>query len=243
MELFFNTTGPCDPDRHYMLPPFERIVQSILIGDIDPTLTEGDDFRLVLDLGLVDRINGTPAIANPIYNEVIPQVLAQGMQDAIPSPEFRWKKDDDTLDLDALMREFQKFWRRHSDLWESRADYPEAFPHLLLMAFLHRVTNGGGRIEREYAAGRGRVDIAVQFAGNWSVIEIKLVHPGDGPLITREEGLVQITRYRDRIDPAAPAYLVVFDRTKSGRKKSWEKRLTRESVAMMDGREVVVIGG
>ncbi|MDR1886744.1 MAG: hypothetical protein LBQ70_02405, partial [Prevotellaceae bacterium] len=23
---FFNTTGPCNPDRHYMLPPAERLV-------------------------------------------------------------------------------------------------------------------------------------------------------------------------------------------------------------------------
>ena len=23
---FFNTTGPCDPDDHYMLPPEERLV-------------------------------------------------------------------------------------------------------------------------------------------------------------------------------------------------------------------------
>ena len=23
---FFNTTGPCDPDKHYMLPPEERLV-------------------------------------------------------------------------------------------------------------------------------------------------------------------------------------------------------------------------
>lgn len=56
--------------------------------------------------------------------------------------------------MDALFREFQIFWRRHGDLWEAKADYTEAFPHLLVMAFLQRVINGGGRVEREFAAGR-----------------------------------------------------------------------------------------
>jgi hypothetical protein len=31
------------------------------------------------------------------------------------------------------------------------------------MAFLQRVVNGGGQVEREYAAGRGRMDLAVEF--------------------------------------------------------------------------------
>ncbi|MDR3284045.1 MAG: hypothetical protein LBS97_02575 [Treponema sp.] len=27
---FFNTTGPCNPDMHYMLPPEERLVGATL---------------------------------------------------------------------------------------------------------------------------------------------------------------------------------------------------------------------
>jgi len=54
---------------------------------------------------------------------------------------------------DKLLREFQKFWRRHADLWEEKADDTEVFFHLLLQAFLQRVLNGRGRIERECAAG------------------------------------------------------------------------------------------
>jgi hypothetical protein len=51
--------------------------------------------------------------------------------------------------------------------WEKKSKYTEAFPHLLLMAFLQRVTNGHGRIEREYAAGSGRMDLAVEYNGRW----------------------------------------------------------------------------
>jgi hypothetical protein len=224
-------------------PRIRRVVQTILVGESDPSLTEGEDFRLALDLGLVEKRNGTPMIANPIYQEVIPRVLSQGMQDAIPAPEFRWQRSDGKLDLEALLKEFQKFWRRHSEAWEQKSNYTEAFPHLLLMAFLQRVINGGGRVEREYAAGRGRMDLAVQFAGQWQIIEIKLVHPGDGLKTTREEGLLQIARYRDSFEPQAPAYLVIFDRTEAGRQQSWEERLTWETLTDDKGKTITVVGG
>jgi len=221
-------------------PRIKRIVQSIMTGESDPTLTVGDDFRLTLDLGLVAFENGTPVIANPIYRETIARVLSQGMQDAIPAPEFCWRNADGTLDMAALLHEFQDFWAQHADIWEEKADYTEAFPHLLLMAFLQRVVNGGGRIEREYAAGRGRVDLAVLYAGHWSIIEIKLVSR-QGLERTVQQGLDQVLRYRDTIDRQAGAWLVVFDRTPAGRLKTWEERLTWNTVPTQAG-PVTVVG-
>ncbi|MFZ4618051.1 MAG: PD-(D/E)XK nuclease domain-containing protein [Rectinemataceae bacterium] len=223
-------------------PRIQRIVETILVGESRPEMTRGDDFTLALDLGLVTLEGGSPQIANPIYREVIARVLSQEYQYSIAAPEFAWQKFDGTLDMDALLFEFQAFWRRNSDVWEGNADYVEAFPHLLLMAFLQRVVNGGGRIEREYAAGRGRVDLAVQFSGAWSIIEIKLVRPGDGRESTVTEGLEQVERYRQLIDPRAPAYLVVFDRTPAGRALPWAELLTWEDMASTKGR-VTVVGG
>jgi hypothetical protein len=46
------------------------------------------------------------------------------------------------------------------------------------MAFLQRVTNGTGRIEREYVASRGRMDLAVEYHGTRNIIEIKLLRQG-----------------------------------------------------------------
>ena len=223
-------------------PRIKRIVQPVITGQMDITLTDGDDFQLAVDMGLVEKSDNGVIISNPIYREIISRVLSQGMQDVMPEPEFQWEKDDGTLDMDALLREFQKFWRRHSDIWEEKADYTEAFPHLLLMAFLQRIVNGGGRIEREFAAGRGRADLAVEYGGSWNIIEIKLVHPYDGVELTKEEGLVQINRYREKFGPETPCYLVIFDRTPAGRKKPWEERLTWE-VTDTPGGTVTVIGG
>jgi len=222
-------------------PRVKRVIQTIITGESKPEILRGDDFRYTLDLGLVAIEAGTPSIANPIYREVIVRVLSEEYQLMIPAPEFRWTTDDGRLDLDALLAEFQDFWGEHADIWEEKSDYSEAFPHLLLMAFLQRVVNGGGRIEREYAAGRGRIDIAVWFGGAWSIIEIKLVR-NRGREAAIVEGLKQIARYRDHIDPSAPAFLVVFDRTPAGRAKTWEERLTREEREAPGGKVMVISG-
>jgi hypothetical protein len=94
------------------------------------------------------------------------------------------------------------------------------------MAFLQRVINGGGHIDREYAAGRGRMDLAVEYAGKWYIIEVKIVYYYDTPAAVRKEGLGQIKKYRDTIDASAPAYLVIFDRRPRAKKLSWNKRIS-----------------
>ena len=209
-------------------PRIRKIMESLIIGKSDPLLSESEGFRLCLDLGLVTRVNGSPSVANPLYREVLARQLTTGPQDALPVVDWQWKKEDGSLDMDALMTEFQKFWRRNSELWEERMNYTEAFPHLLLMAFLQRVLNGGGHIDREYAAGRGRMDLAVEYNNKLYIIEIKLIYSYDSESEVLEEGLEQITRYRDKIDKSASAYLVIFDRRPETKEKPWEQRLSRE---------------
>jgi hypothetical protein len=133
--------------------------------------------------------------------------------------------------MDALLQEFQSFWRNNSEVWETKLDYPEAFPHLLLMAFLQRVTNGSGRIEREYAAGRGRMDLAVEYHGGWNIIEVKLFRDRKTFETLMKEGIRQTLGYRDSFSPAlrsangvpVKCYLVIFDRRSE--KSAWNKRI------------------
>jgi hypothetical protein len=179
-------------------------------------------------------------VANPMYKETLARQLTYSTQDAIPEPEWQWEKPDGSLDMDSLLKEFQKFWRKNSELWEQKSDYTEAFPHLLLMAFLQRVLNGGGSIEREYAAGRGRMDLAVEYKKRVFIIEIKLVHPYDTPLEIRDEGLGQIQKYRDKIDTNAPAYLVIFDRRDASKKLSWDEKIYWQEEAVTGGTVTVV---
>ena len=48
--------------------------------------TRDDDRDFLVDLGLLRREDsGGLVIANPIYREILPRVLAQGPQDSLPS--------------------------------------------------------------------------------------------------------------------------------------------------------------
>jgi hypothetical protein len=208
-------------------PGVRRVMETVISGEADPALAQSRAFELCVDLGLVTNGYEGPSVANPVYREVLVRELSYGAQSAIPSPDhFRWRKPDGGLDMDSLLQEFQKFWRKHSEVWEQKADYTEAFPHLLLMAFLQRLTNGGGRIDREFAAGRGRVDLLVEYAGASFLIEIKIIHGYETPEEVLGEGLAQTAWYRDRVGRDIPCYLVVFDRRPEGKKTPWGERIT-----------------
>ncbi|GHT29215.1 hypothetical protein FACS18942_10250 [Planctomycetales bacterium] len=226
-------------------PRVRNIVSKLLTGEVDLQLAQSDDFRLCLDLGLVARGRDGMTIANPIYQEVLARDITYGAQEMLPAPTFRWQKQDGSLDMDSLLKEFQGFWQENSEIWEEKSDYSEAFPHLLLMAFLQRITNGSGRIEREYAAGRKRMDLAIEYKGKWNIIEIKLLRDRQTFDKVKAEGLKQIVGYRDSFSSSLrmkdgdkiPCYLVIFDRRSEDKKLPWEQRITWN----VEG-EVTVIG-
>jgi hypothetical protein len=209
-------------------PRVKSVIQTIITGSSNPLGRTDPEVELTIDLGLVNwnaEIGFT--IANPVYEEILTRYISSKYHDSVlPPSSWQWQKPDGELDMDRLLQGFQKFWRRHSEIWEEKADYTEAFPHLLLMAFLQRVINGGGHIDREYAAGRGRMDIAVEYAGKCYIIEVKIIYSYDTPATVREEGLEQIRQYRDRIDASAPAWLVIFDRRPKARELSWDEKIS-----------------
>ena len=209
-------------------PKIKRVIESILVGNNDPEMGRTHpSVELAIDLGLIKWNTATGfTISNPIYEEILTRYLNSGYHDNMPPPaSWQWQKADGSLDMDALLKEFQRFWRKHSEIWEQKSDYTEAFPHLLLMAFLQRLLNGGGRIERECAAGRGRMDLAVEYDKRWYIIEIKLIHSYDTPADVREEGLRQIAAYRDKAAADAPAYLVIFDRRDDAKSRPWDEKI------------------
>ena len=221
-------------------PRIRHVVEPLITSEFDPNLGRtNSDVVLAIDLGLVRWTSETGlTISNPIYAEILTRHLNSGYHDILPPPtSWQWQNANGGIDMDKLLKEFQKFWRRHSDIWEEKADYTEAFPHLLLMAFLQRVINGGGTIDREYAAGRGRTDLTVHYKGESTIIEIKLVRYYDTPKAVEKEGLEQIRLYRDRINPVAPAYLIIFDRQPERKSKTWDER-----ISWKQEEEVTVLG-
>jgi hypothetical protein len=206
-------------------PTRRKVMETLMTGAVDIDLPESEGFRLCMDLGLVSIENGAPIVANPIYREILARQMTYGPQLAIPAPDFRWENPDGSLDMDTLLKEFQQFWQENSETWEEKSDSTEAFPHLLLMAYLQRVLNGGGCIDREYAAGRGRMDLYIEYKKHGYIIEIKLIHAKQSVETVRARGLEQLTRYCDTKAPAAPAYLLIFDRRPEAKDLSWENRI------------------
>jgi len=208
-----------------------KVIQPILATDGDLPELNPDHVQYVIDLGLVRRQRGQAlAIANPIYREVIPRELtfvAQEMMNAPPGPWF--VRPDGTLDMAKLLTAFQQFFRENAESWIERFEYKEAGPQLLMQAFLQRIVNGGGRIEREYALGAGRTDLLVLWdhpAGRQRVvIELKILHKGLDATIAA--GLEQTAAYADRCR-AQEAHLVVFDRTPG---KPWEEKIFTRTAA------------
>ena len=199
-----------------------RVIEPILAGDELVEAPE-DDRRFVLDLGLVRKVNGgNLEIANPIYREVILRVLTGSAQDTIVQEAKWYVLPDGRLDMNKLLAAFQQFFRENSEHWVERFDYKEAGPQLLLQAFLHRVVNGGGRIEREYGLGRGRTDLLVlwNYASGVQriVLELKIRRKALAQTIT--DGLAQTLEYGERCN-ADELHFVVFDRSK----KPWSKKI------------------
>jgi len=221
-------------------PAIRAMMETLFSGSVNPELADSDAFRICMDLGLVRLERGVPSIANPIYREVLARQATFGAQTMIPEPEWQWERPDGSLDMDALLREFQIFWRENSEMWEEKMRYTEAFPHLLLMAFLQRVLNGGGRIEREYAAGRGRMDLFVEYNAYKYVIEIKLIYEKQSPDTVMKKGLEQTAKYREAKAPECPAYLVIFDRRETAKDRPWDEKIYWQEEAVAGGTVTVV---
>lgn len=204
-----------------------RVVEPMLRGaDLGQTASL-DDVQYTIDLGLVRRGAEGPQIANPIYREVIPRELTVITQMNLEAQQQTvwYIQPDGRIDLPKLLAAFQQFFREHSESWLERFDYREAGPQLLMQAFLQRIVNGGGRVEREYGLGRRRTDLLIvwNYPGGVqrAVIELKLLY---GTLErTLADGLAQTWAYADACG-APEAHLVIFDRTPD---KSWSEKIWR----------------
>lgn len=106
------------------------------------------------------------------------------------------------------------------------------------MAFLHRVVNGGGTLEREYAIGSDRMDLYLRYGSVRLGIELKVWRDRRPDPLT--VGLQQLDGYLARLG-LATGWLVIFDRRSSLAEIA--DRTTVELVRTDGGRTVTVIRG
>jgi len=234
-----------------------RVIEPILEGSNAIEDVSEDDIQYCEDLGLIKR-KGSLEIANEIYREVIPRSLSYATQRTIYQ-EPRWYVDKDgKLNMMKLLTNFQQFFREQSESWLTRFKYEEAGPQLLLQAFLQRIINGGGLIDREYGLGRKRTDLYIRwpiikdrfkeegkehpFPLTYNpddlqriVIELKLKHHYTLQTVI-EEGLKQTTSYVNKTG-AKEAYLIIFDQENP----NWDEKVFIEN-REYNGLEITVFG-
>ena len=215
-------------------PRVRRVMIPVLLGEnLTGVSVNDEDYRFVQDLGLLREENGALVPSNRMYAEIIGRYLSRDEQTRMlrSIPQTPWATPDG-LDMAGLMAAFQAFWRENSGADRRAYEYGEATPHLVLMAFLQRVTNGNGHILREMALGSGRLDICVEYRDRRYAVEVKTSRNFAG-----EKSYDQLASYLDTLG-LAEGWMPVFDEDKA---KSWEEKLyTRDE--MFRGKTIHVVG-
>lgn len=223
-----------------------RVIGPMLANETDAeeSLMPQDDVQYVADLGLIS-LDKPRRIANAIYREIIPRELTWTTQSGLIQQSAWYMNPDNSINMEKLLLDFQQFFRENADSWIERFDYKESGPQLLLQAFLQRVVNGGGYIDREYGLGRGRTDLLItkplteRYGGPFQriVLELKIFRSNMDATI--EKGLQQTIEYMDKCGGTInEGHFILFDR-RPGR--SWEEKLWHRT-EIYQGRRIEVWG-
>ncbi|MBR6189489.1 MAG: ATP-binding protein [Prevotella sp.] len=212
-------------------PRVKRVIEPILANsdEADDSLIPTDDIQYVADMGLIKVEKGkNRRISNAIYREIIPRELTWSTQDGLTVQTQWYQNPDNSINMEKLLLDFQQFFRQNSDAWIHKFDYAEAGPQLLLQAYLQRIVNGGGYIDREYGLGRRRTDLLIRkpltdgYGGPIQriVLELKIKRGSLDTVI--QDGLRQTFEYMDSVGSVDEGHLIIFDRSKD---KTWEERI------------------
>ena len=227
-------------------PRVKRVIEPILSNSDEAVegVVPSDDIQYVADMGLIKVERGQNIrIANGIYREIIPRELTWSTQQVLVQQSQWYQRADGGIDMGKLLTAFQQFYRENSDIWISRFSYAEAGPQLLLQAFLQRIVNGGGYIDREYGLGRKRTDLLIRKpladgSVKRIVLELKIKRAKDGLETLIEKGLEQTAGYMDCVGSVDEGHLIVFNRDGQ---LSWDERIWH-TLRDFGGRTIVVWG-
>ena len=211
-------------------PRVRRVIEPILAGRA-AFLADEDDDSYVEDLGFV-KVEEPLEIANPIYRDAIPRILFAGSEHWMSGGAGSSRRPDGGLEVAGLLAAFLQVFREDSEAWSENFLFREAAPHVLLQAFWQRAVKGGGRIVREYGAGRARTDLLVEWRRDNGgtqrfVVECRVRRERDDLETVIREGVAQTAAYLDRCG-AEEGHLLVVDEDEG---KTWDEKFFRRALA------------
>ena len=231
-------------------PRVRSVIAPILAGGEIPLEVPQRDIEYCADLGLIASDAKMVRIANPIYREVLPRELSLPSQVRMNIPQRRWALPDGRLDLRAVLQALVAFWRENGEWMVRGQTWPEFAHQLVVMAFLQRLVNGGGYIDREYGLGRKRLDLLIRwFTGldpaglptgeDRHALELKVWR--DGQKDPLAQGLTQIDGYLQRLDLATGTLMLFDARAAAPSGDDWETRGEFAEVQTPSGRTVTLL--
>lgn len=219
-------------------PRVRAVIEPMLAGDFHGRGAGGRSPVCRFHLGLVQKTpDGGLDVANPIYREVIARELASGPRDTLPKIAPTWLTPEGRIDAEKLLVASLAFWRRHGEPLLKSAPYSEVAAHLVLMAFLYCVANGGGTLEREYAIGRGRMDLVSATAPTCSALKSRCGATG-GPIPSQKACRSSMGIWLAWISPLGRLLAILDQRSAQ---PPIEERTRLERAVTPSGRPVAVI--
>ena len=218
-------------------PRVRPVIMSIITGDTPDFDGFDDALRYCRDLGIIGSTDPI-RFANPINREIIIRHLNAGLERAIShdiAQPAHYLQADGSLNMDKLLDAFIDFYCLQAESWLARFEYKEAGHPLLLMAFLQRILQGGGQVDREMAIGNGRTELTVYWREQVIPLQIRMLQDAR----SQSAGLQQLGRQLARLGQQR-GYLLLFEK-KSLAEVPWRHRLRREQCALNEGK-VVLLG-
>lgn len=228
-------------------PRVRNVIEPLIAGELGVAdETYDDDVSYLRDLGLLTP-GGFTEIANPIYREVILRVLGARVENRIPAEPKSFLLPDGRLDFRRLLEQFADFWAQNAEVLVKGTVYHEVAPQLVMMAFVHRVVNGGGQVSREFGLGYNRIDMLIRWPyldehsrRQWQqeAVELKVWRPnGQDPT---PDGLAQLDGYLDRLR-LDTGTLIVFDRRPPRKTRPLPERIAFSTGRTPSGRTVTLL--
>ena len=195
-----------------------KVIAPVLAGSSElGSSNYDDDLLYVRDLGLIAPTDPV-RVANPIYREVIVRVLAARITPMIVFERPTFVNANGLLDVEIIISEFALWWAENAEAMLKGHVYHEVAAQIVFMAWLQRVVNGGGIIDREYGIGRGRIDLLIRWphsaaknSRDWQREAFELKVWAQGKPDPLNIGLLQLERYLDGLNMTTGT-LVIFDR-------------------------------
>jgi len=166
--------------------------------------------------GILVNRNGSAAIHNPIYQEVIVNYMTDRMYELeLPKGvDFGtgYKNDDGTLGMEAILLGFQSFMKKEYS--KKDRDFLERHGRLVFLAFIKPIINGSGYDFKEpQISEEKRLDVVITYLKHKYVAELKLWRGAKA----HEKGLAQLADYLDT-NGLGEGYLLIFDHSEV---KNW----------------------